>query len=189
MYVSWKRSLNSTRWCLQVVPSKHRISVLKIPFHAGTCIWRKLHWKNIYDANHRTFLEKYDNNVVLVAKKLGVGKSTIYRYLKENKTSDSELKFCCLHCLLYALIRLFDLLINNYSVPNPLLWAIVRCCIFITGKWTQGCSYIQNNRATTSHFIETITKDPAGVARQVVDCWWIQKQSPGRLQKKFVRAE
>ena len=31
------------------------------------------------------FLEKYDNNVVLVAKKLGVGKSTIYRYLKENK--------------------------------------------------------------------------------------------------------
>lgn len=33
----------------------------------------------------RHFLEKYDNNVVLVAKKLGVGKSTIYRYLKENK--------------------------------------------------------------------------------------------------------
>lgn len=33
----------------------------------------------------RHFLEKYDNNVVLVAKKLGVGKSTIYRYLKDNK--------------------------------------------------------------------------------------------------------
>lgn len=31
------------------------------------------------------FLGKYNNNVVLVARKLGVGKSTIYRYLKENK--------------------------------------------------------------------------------------------------------
>ncbi|MFM9028443.1 MAG: hypothetical protein ACKOQ6_10665 [Bacteroidota bacterium] len=33
----------------------------------------------------RHFLGKYNNNVVLVARKLGVGKSTIYRYLKENK--------------------------------------------------------------------------------------------------------
>jgi two-component system, NtrC family, response regulator AtoC len=33
----------------------------------------------------RYFLQKYNQNVVLVAKKLGVGKSTIYRYLKENK--------------------------------------------------------------------------------------------------------
>lgn len=31
--------------------------------------------------NH--LLEKYDNNVILVAKKLDIGKSTIYRYLKE----------------------------------------------------------------------------------------------------------
>jgi ActR/RegA family two-component response regulator len=31
------------------------------------------------------FLARYDNNVVLVARKLGVGKSTIYRYLKEKK--------------------------------------------------------------------------------------------------------
>ena len=31
----------------------------------------------------RTFLEKYDNNVVKVAKKLDIGKTTIYRYLKE----------------------------------------------------------------------------------------------------------
>ena len=29
------------------------------------------------------FLKKYDNNVLLVAKKLDIGKSTIYRYLKE----------------------------------------------------------------------------------------------------------
>ncbi|MDN5205579.1 sigma-54 dependent transcriptional regulator [Fulvivirgaceae bacterium BMA10] len=29
------------------------------------------------------FLEKYDHNVILVAKKLDIGKSTIYRYLKE----------------------------------------------------------------------------------------------------------
>ncbi|MFM7216512.1 MAG: hypothetical protein ACKO1U_00685, partial [Bacteroidota bacterium] len=33
----------------------------------------------------RHFLGKYNNNVVLVARKLGVGKSTIYRYIKENK--------------------------------------------------------------------------------------------------------
>ena len=31
--------------------------------------------------NH--LLEKYDNNVLKVAKKLDIGKSTIYRYLKE----------------------------------------------------------------------------------------------------------
>lgn len=31
----------------------------------------------------RHFLEKYDDNVLLVAKKLQIGKSTIYRYLKE----------------------------------------------------------------------------------------------------------
>ncbi|MFM2136645.1 MAG: hypothetical protein RL021_2045 [Bacteroidota bacterium] len=35
------------------------------------------------------FLAKYDNNVVLVARKLGVGKSTIYRYLKDKKLSIS----------------------------------------------------------------------------------------------------
>lgn len=33
----------------------------------------------------RHFLNKYDNNVLLVAKKLQIGKSTIYRYLKEMK--------------------------------------------------------------------------------------------------------
>jgi transcriptional regulator with PAS, ATPase and Fis domain len=32
--------------------------------------------------NH--FLGKYDNDVLLVAKKLKIGKSTIYRMLKEN---------------------------------------------------------------------------------------------------------
>lgn len=31
----------------------------------------------------KNFLEKYDNNVMLVAEKLDIGKSTIYRYLKE----------------------------------------------------------------------------------------------------------
>jgi transcriptional regulator with PAS, ATPase and Fis domain len=31
----------------------------------------------------RHFLNKYDNNVVEVAKKLDVGKSSLYRYLKE----------------------------------------------------------------------------------------------------------
>jgi len=30
-------------------------------------------------------LEKYDNDVLLVAKKLNIGKSTIYRMLKEKK--------------------------------------------------------------------------------------------------------
>ena len=29
------------------------------------------------------FLDKYDNNVLLVADKLDIGKSSIYRYLKE----------------------------------------------------------------------------------------------------------
>jgi len=33
----------------------------------------------------RHYLGKYNNNVVVVARKLDVGKSTIYRYLKENK--------------------------------------------------------------------------------------------------------
>ncbi|GJM61316.1 acetoacetate metabolism regulatory protein AtoC [Persicobacter diffluens] len=36
--------------------------------------------------NH--FLEKYDNNVMLVAEKLDIGKSTIYRYLKEMDAVD-----------------------------------------------------------------------------------------------------
>jgi DNA-binding NtrC family response regulator len=31
----------------------------------------------------RYFLEKYDGNVVLTAKKLGIGKSTLYRMLKD----------------------------------------------------------------------------------------------------------
>ena len=40
--------------------------------------------EHIYDiVNH--YLEKYDNNVLLVAKKLDIGKSTIYRYLKDMK--------------------------------------------------------------------------------------------------------
>ena len=34
------------------------------------------------------FLEKYDNNVVLVARKLDIGKSTIYRMLKEENTTE-----------------------------------------------------------------------------------------------------
>ncbi len=33
----------------------------------------------------RHFLKKYDNNVVLAAQKLGIGKSTIYRLMKEEK--------------------------------------------------------------------------------------------------------
>lgn len=33
----------------------------------------------------RYYLDKYNNNVILVAKKLDIGKSTIYRLLKENK--------------------------------------------------------------------------------------------------------
>lgn len=37
------------------------------------------------------FLKKYDNNVLLVAKKLDIGKSTIYRYLKEIEESNGQL--------------------------------------------------------------------------------------------------
>ncbi len=33
----------------------------------------------------RHFLKKYNNNVVLAAQKLGIGKSTIYRLMKEEK--------------------------------------------------------------------------------------------------------
>jgi DNA-binding NtrC family response regulator len=36
------------------------------------------------------FLEKYDRNVIKVAKKLDIGKSTIYRYLKEIEESNQE---------------------------------------------------------------------------------------------------
>ncbi len=36
----------------------------------------------------RSFLKKYDNNVMLVARKLDIGKSTIYRYLQEMKELD-----------------------------------------------------------------------------------------------------
>ena len=35
------------------------------------------------------FLDKYDNNVIKVAKKLDIGKSTIYRYLKEMEEKKS----------------------------------------------------------------------------------------------------
>lgn len=38
----------------------------------------------------RHFLNKYDDNVLQVAKKLDIGKSTIYRYLKEMEEEDSE---------------------------------------------------------------------------------------------------
>ena len=31
----------------------------------------------------RSYLNKYDNNVLEVAQKLAIGKSSIYRYLKE----------------------------------------------------------------------------------------------------------
>jgi DNA-binding NtrC family response regulator len=36
------------------------------------------------------FLEKYDRNVIKVAKKLDIGKSTIYRYLKEMENNNNE---------------------------------------------------------------------------------------------------
>jgi transcriptional regulator with PAS, ATPase and Fis domain len=32
-----------------------------------------------------TFLKKYNNNVMTVAKKLGIGKSTIYNLIKKNE--------------------------------------------------------------------------------------------------------
>jgi DNA-binding NtrC family response regulator len=34
------------------------------------------------------YLEKYNNNVKLVADKLGIGKSSIYRYLNENQNEN-----------------------------------------------------------------------------------------------------
>ncbi len=40
----------------------------------------------------RHFLEKYDNNVINVAKKLDIGKSTIYRYLKEMEEDTSRIE-------------------------------------------------------------------------------------------------
>ncbi len=40
----------------------------------------------------RNFLEKYDDNVLLVAEKLNVGKSTIYRYLKEMEEENFQLR-------------------------------------------------------------------------------------------------
>lgn len=40
----------------------------------------------------KNFLEKYDDNVLLVADKLNVGKSTIYRYLKEMEEEDFQLR-------------------------------------------------------------------------------------------------
>ena len=38
----------------------------------------------------RHFLKKYDDNVLLVARKLDIGKSTIYRYLKEMEVNEKE---------------------------------------------------------------------------------------------------
>ena len=38
----------------------------------------------------RHFLKKYDNNVLLVARKLDIGKSTIYRYLKEMEADEEK---------------------------------------------------------------------------------------------------
>ena len=38
----------------------------------------------------RSLLKKYDNDVILVAEKLDIGKSTIYRYLKEMKEINFE---------------------------------------------------------------------------------------------------
>lgn len=39
-----------------------------------------------------SYLEKYNNNVLLVAKKLNIGKSTIYRMLKENSTGEEKIQ-------------------------------------------------------------------------------------------------
>ena len=45
--------------------------------------------KEYTDQLIKQHLEKYDNNVLLVAKKLDIGKSTIYRYLKEMENEES----------------------------------------------------------------------------------------------------
>ena len=54
--------------------------------------------ENLMDAGHslkeytyrlvRYYLDKYNNDVLLVAEKLDIGKSTIYRYLKEMQDKD-----------------------------------------------------------------------------------------------------
>lgn len=65
------------------------ISDTDITFHgvnkAGEILSEERTLKSYNDLIIDHFLEKYNNNVVLVAKKLDIGKSTIYRLLKERQ--------------------------------------------------------------------------------------------------------
>ncbi|HTF80198.1 MAG TPA: hypothetical protein VL947_00680, partial [Cytophagales bacterium] len=72
-----------------VMASSHEITVDDITFGSANSFSDFLQHETTlkeYDAKIiRHYLDKYDNNVLLVAQKLDIGKSTIYRMIKDNE--------------------------------------------------------------------------------------------------------
>ncbi len=83
------RELKSVIELASVMCSNSEIQAEDLTFSAASETWQFLTKERSlkeYDIEIiRHFLKKYDNNIVMVAKKLQIGKTTIYKLLKENK--------------------------------------------------------------------------------------------------------
>ena len=83
------RELKSVIELAAVLTSEDEITEAEINFNSvvkeNNFAYEDLTLKEYTHRIIQHFLEKYDNNVIKVAKKLDIGKSTIYRYLKERE--------------------------------------------------------------------------------------------------------
>ena len=81
------RELKSVVELAAVMASEQEIKPQDISFNSSTRIesflYQEMSMQDYMYRIIRHFLNKYDNNVLEVAKKLDVGKSSLYRYLKE----------------------------------------------------------------------------------------------------------
>ena len=81
------RELKSIIELSAVMASEEEIMASDISFNTSTRIesflYQEMTMQDYMYRIIRHFLNKYDNNVLEVAKKLDVGKSSLYRYLKE----------------------------------------------------------------------------------------------------------
>ena len=81
------RELKSVMELAAVMAENHEVRDQDINFHSASgdeaMLLREMSLQEYTYRIIRNYLSKYDNNVVEVARKLDVGKSSIYRYLKE----------------------------------------------------------------------------------------------------------
>jgi DNA-binding NtrC family response regulator len=81
------RELKSIIELAAVMAAEQEIKPQDITFNASTRIesffYQEMSMQDYMYRIIRHFLNKYDNNVLEVARKLDVGKSSLYRYLKE----------------------------------------------------------------------------------------------------------